>query len=351
MRPSTAAALVAALSLATTPARADPPTVSVTLAVGDSTDALRVSLDDLLGRVGARVTWATAPAVSLQAVLTEAPDEAHLARLWIDLPDATHARLVLLDRRSEHVWIRPFTLDHGFDEVARETLAHVTADAVDALAHGVSLGVAPATLRTADAPSPPPPPTPPPIAVTPAAPLTHPWRFIAALAGETQLRGASLALGAALHLRVARPLHRWTLGFEALAAPRLAWSLETSPFALRTTELAWRASAVAAYAVTPSLDLALSLGAGLDRVSVSHFAADDPRWSAVALDAFTTPVLRASAGLAVRPSAHLALWCSLATELDLGGTRFTAARNGVDTAVLTPWSVRPGLSLGVALTP
>ena len=350
MRPWTAAALVAALSLATTPCLADPPAVVVTLATGDTADALRISLADLLERAGAQVTWRNAPSVSLQSVLTEARDDAHLARLWIDLPDATHARLVVLDRASEHVWVRPFTLDHGFDEVARETLAHVAADAVDALAHGVSLGVAPSTLRTPDAP--PTAPTVPAVPLVRTAPAASPvWRFTGTLAAETQLRGEALALGGALHLRIARTVARWTFGFEALAAPRLAWRLETSPFALRTTELAWRASAVATCALTPSLDLALSLGAGLDHVSVTHFASDDARWSPLALDAFATPVLRTSVGISVRPAAHVALEFALTTELDVGVTRFTAAREGSNTAVLSPWPVRPGLSMGVSLAP
>lgn len=341
----TRATLLAALLLATTRAHADPPRATLTLAVDAA--PLRAALRDLLDRVGVAATFFETPRVTLDAVLSQPARGDLAARVWIDLPAPAQARLFVLDAAGDRVFVRSFALDHGLDEVARETLAHVVADAVDALAHGAVIGVHRDTLRPVTPPPPPPPSPAAPAAPARTVPLPRGWRAHVMALGEAQLRGPALAAGASASLGVSWPVGAWRFGARATGRYAVAASFETAPFALRTSEVALRAMAFAQGPRWGRLALEGALGAGVDLVAVSAFTASDAQWVATPAPLFAAPVARAELVARVALGGAFALVAGAAVEAELSASRYVATRDGAAQPVLAPWPLRPSLTLGV----
>jgi hypothetical protein len=69
--------------------------------------------------------------------------------------------------------------------------------------------------------------------------------------------------------------------------------------------------------------------------------------SRAAAQDFAVLVGRSSVGLAVSLSPRVAMTSVLSCDLDLSGTRYVSVVDGAPIPVLTAWTVRPALSVGV----
>ncbi len=75
-------------------------------------------------------------------------NDACLARIWLDARVSTRAVIYLVDDAHERFLVRVVPLEHGYDEVAQESLGTIVQSSIEALLAGASVGV---TRRDAEA--------------------------------------------------------------------------------------------------------------------------------------------------------------------------------------------------------
>jgi hypothetical protein len=133
-------------SSAARPAHADialfgPP--SAAIAVKDVTA-------ELLTREHVEVSWASQASFRPQDIFARDPVEVSAAiAVWIDLSAPKEARLYFRDSRADRFFLRSLTLERGIDEMAKEEIAHIVANAVSALSKGIGETLTRSQARTA----------------------------------------------------------------------------------------------------------------------------------------------------------------------------------------------------------
>jgi hypothetical protein len=316
---------------------------------------MRAVSEELLARLGVAATVTFAAEVDPADVVNPRPGaEPRVARAWIDLSHPDRVTLYLVDRDWERVLVRHLPRMQGHDELAREAVGHVLETAVDALLHGARIGVvrddAQRELEV--------PPSSTPPAVSSKAPLPGPAppaeRF-----GRLRLEG-----GAGYEAALYASGGVVTQGPEAMllvstgggplrpalwltAQYRIPLRIDAHPLGVRLEGAAARALAAVDATVSRRVSLRLGAGAGVDVLHMSPLLESGSHASAAGDQSFAVIVGRASLGLRFSLAPHVSMASTLSCDLGFGDGRYVTIVNGAATAALSPWTVRPALSLAV----
>jgi hypothetical protein len=338
--PSTAAAPAAA------PQAADVE-IAIAASAPEAATAVRVDLEDLLGRRGLAARYRRISAVDRDEVLRPAKEApCALACIWLDLAVARPGRAIVYisATASEQVVIRSLPLPSGVDEVAREEVAHIVATSVEALQAGRPLPVA---TNATDAPlaktvREPPPAAPPPrtlwlagvgggVAHEGASQLALPMASLSLLAGAEQ-RALAPALWLALGVfssdvsgdSVELRFHGGELA--ALAA-----------VGTRAADEGRRRRVVARLGLGPGLELREALPSAVGSPGI---AVDAARWDAAAF-------VRAAARVEVRLFDAVGIFVAAACDARVVSHRYTIERDGVTEPLFQPDLLRPSVVIGL----
>jgi len=332
------------------PAPAPPLRAAVTM-VGHAPEApaLREVTGELLARERVAVTWSSREGFRAQDIFERAPaaDQGAIA-VWIDLSETEQARLYFHDARAERFFLRAVSLPRGVDELAKEEIAHIVANAVVALGTGSGEALTRNQARTALQ-------LPPPVAeVGPSAPPAPPvlQGSVAVLAGAQRFADELpwVAKGSAL----LQLTHRW-------ASPRIpalgAWVGFDYQLSARHREdrvgarlqaLAWRAGLLVTIALPHSLRLSLAAGAGVERIRYWPEARSEGIVAAPA-GSVDVPVLAFWAGLDWQLVGRLALTLHLGAGVPLEKVHFDLDTGAGETSrVIELHAFRPGAAVGLA---
>ena len=311
--------------------------------------ALQEVTTELLARERVAVFWTSRESFRPQDIFERAPaaDEGAIA-VWIDLSEAGQARLYFHDARADRFFLRALPLPRGVDEMAKEEIAHIVANAVLALGKGSGEALTRNEARTALR-------VPPPAAeVGPAAVPAQPaLQWSAALLAGGQLFADELPLvakGSAL-LAVA---HRWSrarvpaLGAWVDFGYQLAARHRDDLVGARLQAMAWRAGLLLTSALPHTLRLSLAAGAGVDRIRYWPEARSEGIVAAPA-GSIHVPMLAFWAGLDRELVGGLALTVHLGADVPLEKVHFDLdASTGEKSRVIELHAFRPGAALGLA---
>jgi hypothetical protein len=320
-----------------------------------STAALEEVIRELLDRLPVQLEWTIASAIDPRDVLERREvEEDVVARVWIDLSDAERARIYVANAGSDRFLVRFVPLEHGYDEVARESLGHIIESSVDALLAGGEIGVSreAAEVEVAEAM---PDRTPPPRPIE--APVVR--------TATDRAEGARVSIGAAYQASALASdplfLHGPAI-FVAVGVPRgwnvrpLAWvgAQWVLPYDWSRISIGARFEGGGARAalgfetrVDPLVLFRGMIGIGIDLAWVTPWAQEPARARPAFL--FAAPIAILGANFEIAIAGPLALAFGLSLEADLAGNHFDLqSDDGTSTAVLAPWPVRPALWLGLA---
>jgi hypothetical protein len=322
--------------------------VDVVIAADDASAlAMRAVVIELIARLGLATNVTLATDVNAAELITpRAGAEPRTARVWIDLSKPERATLYLVDRGWERILIRHVRKLPGHEELSREAIGHILETAVDALAHGAQIGVAreEARLQIEEASAPVDvPPLPAPSQGAPGPRL----ELGAMYEAELYAQGGVVANGPAASFYIGKPRGAVRPGGWLTLQYRLPMIVDTAPLGVRLDGGTGRALAAIDLAVGPRLAVRLGLGGGIDVLHMSPRLERSPGTTRGKDDDFVVLVARASGAASLSLSADLALTVVVSCDLDPSGTRYVVAVDGVTAPALSPWPVRPALSLGL----
>jgi hypothetical protein len=278
---------------------------------------------------------------------------AYFARVWIAFAKSGRARLYLEHAARDRVLVRDVDADAHNPELVREELGHILQTAIEGLKAGEEIG-APRSeaLREAGDDENPPALAKPSLAKPEPAPepaVTRPrsWRFgpryeLVWLGDGSQFEDGPGAVFGAL---LPTTMRAW--GLELGGFFRRPLKIDALPVGARLQSLAL--DALITFEIWRGTRALFRLGAGAeaDLVRVSPFAATGQdvqlaksHWLKVALG-------RVAFSYAHDVGNFMDVEVTLGAELDPGRTRYVFAQSGGAADVLSPWPVRPLLSLGV----
>lgn len=288
-----------------------------------------------------------------QALAGEPP---YFARVWIAFGKTGKARLYLEQAARDRVLVRDVADDAHNPELVREELGHILQTAVEGLKAGEEIG-APRdeALKQVDdeaaasAPKAEPPANPArAIEPVPRPPRQRRFRFgpryeLVWLGGGGHFEdGPGAVLGALLpsSLRV---------GLELSGFYRRPLRVEASPVGARLQSLAF--DALVSFDAWSGARARLRLAAGVqaDFVRVSPFAAAGEDVQLAQSQWLTFALGRVALTYAHDVGSFMDVEVTCGVELAPGGTRFVFQRSSGNTDVLSPWPVRPLLSLGATV--
>ncbi len=318
----------------------------------DRTELASVT-SELLARLGVAVTLEPATQISLASLRTrderDERDGSCLAHGFVDLTQAGHATLYLLDPERDRLLVRELTHGDEDSELLREELAHILETSIEGLLNGARIGEERATVMNALAP--PAPPIPTPATRASERPPTHtriaesPMR-VAALYEVGILSSAPvIAHGPEAALLLHFPSAE-RFGALLSAQYRFPIHASSSPVSARLVGGALRALATLRTPLGQNAQLIGGVGVGVDLLHVESLAnaadvtVNEPRWLSIV-------VLRASLALDLRISTHLSGFAAFACDLDPQHTRYVLGRDSGETSIFEPWLVRPGLIAGI----
>jgi hypothetical protein len=331
---------------------AAPPERAVVVVVAgpsEEADAMGQVVLELLGRLGVEATVAHVERIDPAVVLTPRPDGRRpVARAWIDLAGLERATVYVVDAPWERILTRHVARAPDNAELTREELGHILETAVEAMLAGARIGVE----RVVQAPPPRRQPAPTPGRTSRPAPRTTPEPRPSFIAGPV-VGYAVAPLGPS-----APPSHGPVLA-ASLEAPRLplrpgVWAsgqmrapqlVDGEPIGVRLETVALRLLGTVRWQLSPPLRLRVGIGGGVDITHIEPRSdgsarLTDARWLALpAVSALVGPEIRVAPGLAV----VLATTC----DIDPSDARYLARQDGRPVEILDPWTVRPGLLLGV----
>jgi hypothetical protein len=314
------------------PSRVD--AVDVAIAAEDEADgqAMKAVVAELLARLQLAATVTFVSSVDAADVITpQAGVEPRIARAWIDLSRPERATLYLVDRGWERVLIRHVEKMPGHGELAREAIGHILETAVDALEHGGRIGIEPDPAT--------------PFAAGPRIPSR--WELGALYEGEVYGPRGLVANGpeAAFYIGARRGAVR--PGAWLTVQYRLPIFVDTAPIGVRLDGAALRALATLDVAVDARLSVRFGVGAGIDAIRMTPRLESKQGATLSKDEDFALVVARASAGGVWWVARDLGVVLTLSCDVDPSGTRYAAVVGGAESTVLSPWPVRPALSLGV----
>jgi len=280
---------------------------------------------------------------------------AYFARVWIAFAKSGRARLYLEHAARDRVLVRDVEADGHNPELVREELGHILQTAIEGLKAGEEIG-APrreALKEAGEDETPPVAPKPAPAkrepAAKPVASRSRSWRFgpryeLVWLGDGSRFEdGPGAVFGALL------PTTTRAWGLELGGFFRRPLKIDALPVGARLQSLAL--DALVTFEIWRGARALFRLGAGAeaDLVRLSPFAAAGQdvqlaksHWLKVALG-------RVALSYAHDVGNFMDIEVTVGAELDPGRTRYVFEQNGGATDVLSPWPVRPLLSLGVTV--
>jgi hypothetical protein len=346
-----AAAMLLAPATFAQPSRMDG--VDVAIAADDEAEgqAMKAVVDELIARLPLVATVTFVSSVDPAEVITpRAGVERRVARAWIDLSSPERATLYLVDRDWERVLVRHVRKVTGHDELAREAIGHILETAVDALAHGATIGVAREQVGSDE------PQAPPSLPSASLAPGLAPPRAagpphgeIGAAVESEMLASDVVATGPAADVYIGADRGRLRLGGWLTLQYRLPVIVNAAPLGVRLDGASLRALATVDAPAGKRLAFRFGIGAALDATHMTPRLEGKPDTMVAKDQDFAVLVARVSAGAVTRLSAHLVLTFTVSCDVDPSGTRYVALVQGAETTVLSPWPARPALSLGIAI--
>jgi hypothetical protein len=320
----------------------------VLLGPASATAAVKDVTTELLAREHVNVSWVGQASFRPQDIFAlEAGASSAAIAVWIDLSAAAEARLYFRDVRADRFFLRSVPLARGIDEMAKEEIAHIVANAVSALSTGlgetltrtqarVALDMRRAPeLRSVEAPS--------------------PWRWSATLLLGGQLFASELppVANAAGGLALAHPLPgRWSnaVGGWASLGYQLAADYRGSMVGATVQSTALRAGGLWTGELSRRLVLGVALGAGVDRIRYSSQAMREEVTGSPG-GTFYVPAVCLWVGLDFRLVDGLALTVHVSSDVLLEEIHFNLDdSDGRVSRVLEPYSLRPGAAFGLAYT-
>lgn len=331
-------------------ARATPETRRVVEVVASSSVDLEALVAELLRPLPVTLRWSQVALIDAREVLAHrTADPMIVARVWLDLADTQRAYLYVANA-SERFIVRAVPLDNGYDEVARESLAHILESVVDALLSGADIGVSrevaekqlAARLPAVIAPSPETPRAPPVSSPQKRVRVTLAAYYRAgAWSSDDLVHTPGLAVG----LTFSRPNRALaaTLWLWASAIAPFTWEGERAGAAFRGLNL--RLVAGVEGRVGRRVRLRAAIGPGLDAVEVRS----RPNVPILAVRPFwvLAPMATLLGMIDVHLGGPIAIFFAAGGETDLAGTHYDIllADDTHETA-LRPWPVRPFAAIG-----
>jgi hypothetical protein len=279
---------------------------------------------------------------------------AYFARVWIAFAKSGRARLYLEHAARDRVLVRDVEADAHNPELVREELGHILQNAIEGLKAGEEIGAprgealkaAGEEEKPAATPTPPPAKTKPPPR-SPARPRS--WRFgpryeLVWLGDDQRVEdGPGAVFGGIL------PTTSRAWGLELGGFFRRPLKIDAAPVGARLQSLALNALLTFELWRSPRALLRLGGGAEADLVRVSPFAATGEdvelaksHWLKVALGRVALTYAHSVGGF-------MDVELTLGAELDPGRTRYVFQQMSGAADVLSPWPVRPLLSLGATV--
>jgi hypothetical protein len=304
--------------------------------------AVETVVRELLAPLPVEQRWGHVSRVDTQLVIGRGAtrsDPRLLARVWIDLSDANFAGIFIASAASGRFIVRFLPLTAGYDEVARESVAHVIESAVDALLAGADIGVSRevAELQLAARDRAPPARSDGMTASLSMIYAASVWSPSAVRQGPGVL--AFVGLSRARRIRA---------GFAAALTSALpfTWS-DGDEVGAAFAGFGVRAGAGVEVQASARAVLRFVGGAGIDAMHVESQIAmpgitpSEPRW-------VTSPIASLLATAEIRISERVVLVAGAGAEIDLFDTRYAIElADGSRQVRLQPWFVRPLVILGL----
>jgi hypothetical protein len=343
-----AAALTALTMAASSSSLAQPTGMNrvdvVIVAAEPDANAMRAVVDELIARLRIDATVTFAKTLKPDEVITPRRGaEPRLARAWVDLSTPERATIYLVDRDWARVLVRHVQTMAGHEEIAREAIGHILETAVDALAHGAQIGIA-NQQALANA-------TPDSLVARPASPHVPPphWELGASYEGEIDAPGV-LANGPAASFYIGASRGAVRPGGWLIAQYRLPLTFDSAPLGVRLDGGGLRALATTDFEIGKRAALRFGVGPGVDLVRMTPRVEGRPGTQLGSDQTFALVIGRVSAAMVASLSTHLEFSLTVSCDIDPSGTRYSATVDGADQTVLSPWAVRPAISLGLAAT-
>jgi hypothetical protein len=315
---------------------------------------------ELLARLEMQVELRGVPRIDVGEIREPVRREpAYFARVWVAFGTAGGARLYLEHAARDRVLVRDVADDAHNPELVREELGHILQTALEGLKAGEEIGAprdealkqVEAEELAAKTPTPPTPPSAG-IAANPVADASAlappPRRLRFGPRYEVVWLGDGGHFedgpGAVLGVKWAQ---RW--GVELGAFFRRPLKVQATPVGARLQSFALNALVSFEAWRSARACVRLAAGAQVELVHVSPFTAagNDAR---VAKSHWLTLALgRLGLTYAHDVGDFMDLEITLGAELDPSGTRYVFQRSSGDVDVLSPWPVRPLLSLGATV--
>jgi len=280
---------------------------------------------------------------------------AYFARVWIAFAKSGRARLYLEHAARDRVLVRDVEGDAHNPELVREELGHIVQTAVEGLKAGEEIGAPRGEALKEAGEEEEPPATPARVSPQPAPglerakPRSRSWRFgpryelVWLGDGQRFEDGPGAVFGAIL------PTTSRAWGLELGGFFRRPLKIEGQPVGARLQSLALDALVTCEIWRGSRALFRLAAGAEADLVRVSPFTAAGrdvqlakSHWLEVALG-------RLALSYAHDVGSFMDVEVTLGAEVDPGRTRYVFQQSGGAVNVLTPWPVRPLLSLGAVV--
>jgi hypothetical protein len=321
-----------------------PPRAEITL-VGPApgSAAVKEVTSELLAREKIDVSWAGRASFRPEDIFEAPAGKDATISVWIDLSSEGQARLYFRDCRSDRFFLRslPISRGSGVDELAKEEIAHVVANAVSALGKGGGETLTRSEARTAlQVPDPP-------------APARPAWHASAALVMGAQLFAHELALvakpSALLAVAYRLPgLRASALGGWASLGYQLPADYRGSLVGAEVRSTGWRAGVFGRSELTHRLALGLGAGGGMELIRYSPQSRSE-RIAVAPAGSFDVLAFTCLASFEVRLVGGMALALQLSGDVLLDNVHFDLKTgDGPVAQVIRLYSFRPGAALGVA---
>lgn len=334
--------------LVVTTARADdaPPLVELAT-VGEAGDAVSARVESWF-RGQVPVARKTDP----EPRTLPRPAEHSGIRVWIALENEKTTRVLFAVQRrpgqAPRYLVSDVPVDEGLDELGVERLGQIIYLSAMALWEG-EVESSPEEVKqwlTRRVPETPPPPPPPPVRPAPAAPQHWTMRVgaeYAATAGGDE--GVSQTVGADV---AALYQHGdWKLGPRARAAVIVPHEVTTSGVTLDLHGASFATSASLVRKVRAHVSVPAEVGVALDIVRYRASAFADPSFHAGAGGSDVRPLAYARCGVRIDVGT-IALDLVAIGDVDFVHAHYDVANDGRQSAVITPWQVRPGVAAGAS---
>jgi hypothetical protein len=290
------------------------------------------------------LAWSYAARIDPRVVLsTRGSDARVLARVWIDVSGAERAVIYVANTASDRFLVRFVPVTAGYDEIARESLAHIVESATDALLSGAEIGVAREdAARTVEretgvqldvgAPR------------GPRASIALSYRLDAVADGPLLRHGPELAAAIGVLGGPEIDLLVWlSIQYHAPLDFRSARVSSGARFdgggARAALGIEWRPD--------PRVITRAALGVGADVAYVTpqgggEITASSPFWIGM-------PIVTALIAAEIRIVDRVGILIGACADADLSGSHFDLVREGALETVLRLWPIRPGGFAGVSL--